>query len=231
MTGRPPLGRIISRLRGGRLLHPRGRSFCGEIELWGPFAAHLAGGPGRWPATVRLSRGTPTPEGWPDLLGLAVRIHRHADPVDLLVSSAGRLPLLRHLPTPRRDFGGPYTSILSYRLYGRRVYLAALPERPLGTSLDQVTSIATGGGAGLRLAVASVAGRWRQFGRISFGEPAPDEVDAALAFDPIGNRPDDLRTVGLIQRMRVATYAASRHTRAVADPVPPADAASETRGR
>ena len=208
----------LARWRGGRLLHPRGRSFEGQVELWGPFAARVLDGPGRWPATIRVSRGTPTPEGWPDLLGLAMRLHGAGGPVDVLVSSAGRLPLMRHLPLPRRDFAGPYTSIVSYRAGRVRIYLAALPERRLGNSLDTVVAIAGRGDAGWRLAAATATGHWRQFGRIVPGESLPAETDAALAFDPIGNHPSGLWPVGPIQQLRAVTYALSRHARGAADP-------------
>lgn len=215
----PALGRRLARWRGGRLLHPRGVSFRATVELFGPFARHvLPGAPGRYAATARISRGVPTPEGWPDVLGLALRLHGPAGPVDLLVSSAGRLPVLRHLPLPRFDLGGPYTSILSYRLGGRRVYLAALPERPLGRTLDGVVRLAARGEAAVRLAVASAVGRWLPFGRVILDAQLSAAADAALAFDPTGNHPPELRTVGLIQRLRTITYAGSRHARGADEP-------------
>lgn len=215
-TGTGPGSRLGSRLahwRGGRLLHPRGRSFTGEVELWGPFVETVLGAPGRRAVLVRLSRGTPTPEGWPDLLGLGVRISGPPGPFDLLVSSSGRLPVLRHLPLPRRDFAGPYSGILSYRLGGRRVYLAALPEHPLGRTLDTVVAVAARGEGRFLLAVASVFGRWQPFGRIIFGDPLPVAVDAALAFNPFEHHPPALRMVGLIKRIRVGVYAASQRYR------------------
>lgn len=212
------VGRTLSRWRGGRLLHPRGRSFTGQVELWGPFARQLAQGEGNWPATVRVSRGVPTPEGWPDVLGLAVRIPGDVGPVDLLVSSAGRLPILRHLPLPRRDFAGPYTSIVSYRLAGRRrLYLAALGEHPLGRTLETVVVAASRQQAVLRLAVATATGRWRPFGRVTFGELLSPATDAALAFDPVGNHPTNLLPCGVIQRLRDVAYSASRASRGAPD--------------
>ncbi|MEQ4301276.1 phosphodiesterase [Plantactinospora sp. B6F1] len=207
----------LARWRGGRLLHPRGISFTGDVELSGPLADGLAGGSGRYPGTVRLSRGTPTPEGWPDLLGLAVRLHLAGGPFDLLLSSTGRPPLLRHLPVPRRDFAGPYGSLLAYRFDGRRTYLLACADGPLGSSLDEVADLAARAGARLNLLAAGVRGPWRTFGHVVFGTRLPAETDAALAFDPAGRHGSELRPRGLLQWLRVNSYASSQRARGAAE--------------
>jgi hypothetical protein len=215
---RAGLAATLARLHGGRLLHPRGRSLSARVEAWGRLAGRILGAEGQWPATVRVSRGVPTPEGWPDVLGFAVRIHLPAGPVDVLLSSAGRLPVLRHLPLPRRDFAGPYTSVLPYRWRGRPVYLAVLSDRPLGRTLDAVAA-ATGRGEGvLRLAAATPTSRWYPFARILLGAPLSGAADAALAFDPTGNVPAPLCPVGLVQRLREVSYTFSRRGRGVPDP-------------
>jgi hypothetical protein len=219
-TGSGEIARTLAHLRGGRLLHPRGRSFTATAELWGPYAHALADGPGRYRATVRLSRGVPTPQGWPDVLGLALRLHRPAGAVDVLVSTAGEMPLLRHLPLPRRDFAGPYTSIASYRHEGRRVYLAARAGRPLGTTFGAVTERTLAGTAQLLVAVASAAGLWRPVARLTLGEPLGAGTDAALAFDPIGRHPPGLQPAGLVQRLRAAGYPVSRRARGADGPQP-----------
>lgn len=184
--------------------------------MWGPLAVRMAGGRGRYPATVRLSRGTPTPDGWPDLLGLAVRLHGTVGPFDLMLSSTGQRPLLRHLPVLRSDFAGPYGSLLAYRVDGRRVYLTARSDRPLGRRLGEVAALADQGAAGLVLLAAGVTGPWRPFGRVVLGARLSTEVDAALAFDPDGSRGSELRPTGLLQRLRRASYAASQRGRGAA---------------
>jgi hypothetical protein len=220
------LAAALARWRGGRLLHPRGRSLSARVEARGPLAQRILGTEGQWPATVRVSRGVPTPEGWPDVLGFAVRIHLPTGPVDVLVSSAGRMPVLRHIPLPRRDFAGPYTSVVPFRLRGRPVYLAVFSDRPMGRSLDAVVAATNRGDAVLRLAAATPTSGWHPFARIILGAPLPDTVDAALAFDPAGNLPENLRPVGLIQRLRTAAYAVSRHGRGTPDPPRRSGAAS-----
>ncbi|MEV4714453.1 phosphodiesterase [Micromonospora sp. NPDC049374] len=213
--------RALARLRRGRMLHPAGRSFAGEVLVWGtsgpPTGVRLLDRPGHYPAIVRLSKGTPTPDAWPDVLGLAVRIHRQAGrPFDLLVSSSAAAPVLRHLPLPRRRFTGTYSSIMSYRTGRRRLCLAALadPESPdLGHDLAGLSTAVAAGRPGLVLAVASAAGPWRPFGQVTIGDQLSARDDAALAFDPVGNIPEELRLAGPLAWLRQHTYRGSRRGR------------------
>ncbi|GIJ24331.1 hypothetical protein Vlu01_49550 [Micromonospora lutea] len=203
------------------MLHPAGRSFAGEVFVWGesgqPTGVRLLDRPGRYPAVVRLSKGTPTPGGWPDVLGLAVRIHHPTGrPFDLLVSSSCAAPGLRHLPLPRRGFTGTYSSIMSYRTGRRRLWLAALadPESPdLGHSLAGLATAVAANRPGLLLAVASAAGPWRPFGQVTLGDQLSARDDAALAFDPIGNVPEELWLAGPLAWLRRHTYRGSRRGR------------------
>ncbi|WFE46773.1 phosphodiesterase [Verrucosispora sp. WMMD1129] len=213
--------RALARLRRGRMLHPAGRSFAGEVLVWGtagpPTGVRLLDRPGHYPATVRLSKGTPTPDAWPDVLGLAVRIHHQAGrPFDLLVSSSAAAPVLRHLPLPRRRFTGTYSSVMSYRAGRRRLWLAALadPESPdLGHDLSGLSTAVAAGRPGLVLAVASAVGPWRPFGQVTIGDQLGAREDAALAFDPVGNLPEELRLTGPLAWLRQHTYRGSRRGR------------------
>ncbi|WP_433387165.1 phosphodiesterase [Micromonospora sp. KLBMP9576] len=211
----------LTRLRRARLLHPAGHSFAGEVTVWGapgpPTGVPLLDEPGRFRATLRLSKGVPTPGGWPDVLGLAVRLHRDPGrPFDLLVSSSGAAPVLRNLPLPRRRFAGTYSTIMSFRAGRRRLFLAALadPESPgLGRSLSEVAAAARTDAPRLVLAVASAVGRWRPFGQVSIGARLDAGEDAALAFDPIGNLPPGLRAAGPLAWLREHSYRGSRRAR------------------
>ncbi|MEH1167501.1 phosphodiesterase [Micromonospora sp. CPCC 205539] len=213
----------LTRLRRGRLVHPAGRSFTGEVQIWGtpgpPTGVALLDSPGRYPATVRLSKGVPTPGGWPDVLGLAVRVHTDTDtgrPFDLLVSSSGAAPGLRHLPLPRRRFSGTYSTIMCYRTRHRRLWLAALADPDavdLGRSLAAVAAATRTDAPRLVLAVASAVGPWRPFGEVSLGAQLSARDDAALAFDPLGNLPPDLRVAGVLAWLRDQTYRGSRRAR------------------
>ncbi|MEU7755391.1 phosphodiesterase [Micromonospora sp. NPDC049101] len=211
----------LGRLRRGRLLHPAGRSFAGEVVIWGtpgpPTGVDLLDAPGRYRAAVRLSKGTPTPGGWPDVLGLALRLHRDTGrPFDLLVSSSGAAPVLRHLPLPRRAFTGTYSTIVGFRVGRRRLWLAALPDPDsvgLGRSLSTVAAATRTDTPRLVLAVASAVGPWRPVGQVSIGTQLSAEEDAALAFDPVGNLPPELRAAGLLAWLREQTYRGSRRAR------------------
>ncbi|MFC4019440.1 phosphodiesterase [Micromonospora sp. GCM10011542] len=211
----------LARLRRGRLLHPAGRSFTGEVLIWGtpgpPTGVHLLDGPGRYRATVRLSKGTPTPGGWPDVLGLALRMHTEVGrPFDLLVSSSGAAPLLRNVPLPRRRFTGTYSTIMSYRVGRRRLWLAALPDPDsvdLGRGLAELAAATRAEAPRMVIAVASAVGPWRPVGQVSIGDQLSAREDAALAFDPVGNLPAELRAAGPLTWLRDQTYRGSRRAR------------------
>ncbi|TDB70734.1 phosphodiesterase [Micromonospora sp. KC723] len=220
---------VLAGWRGARLLHPAGRTFAAEVTIWGtpdrPSGVRLLDLPGRYRATARLSKGVPTPGSWPDVLGLAVRLHRpRGRPFDLLISSSNAAPVLRHLPLPRRRFAGTYSTIMSYRVGRRRIWLAALadPESvDLGRSLDDVVAATREAVPRLVLAVASAAGPWRPFGQVALGGPVDPRADAALAFDPVGNLPPGLRAAGPLAWLREQTYAGSRRARGASTAWPP----------
>ncbi|SCE83728.1 hypothetical protein GA0074695_1500 [Micromonospora viridifaciens] len=211
----------LARRRRARLLHPAGRTFTAEATFWGtpgpPTGVPLLDQPGRWPATVRLSKGVPTPGSWPAVLGLAVRLHRDPEPpVDLLVSSSAAAPVLRNLPVPRRRFTGTYSSIMSFRAGRRRLFLAALADpdsAELGRSLAEVSAAVDADAPRLVLAVASAVGPWRPVGQVRLEAQRGAREDAALAFDPVGNAPPGLRMQGLLTWLRDATYRGSRRAR------------------
>ncbi|MER7890754.1 phosphodiesterase [Micromonospora sp. NPDC094482] len=212
---------VLTRLRRARLFHPAGRSFAGEVTIWGtggpPTGVALLDDPGRYPATIRLSKGVSTPGSWPDVLGLAVRLHSDdGRPYDLLVSSSGAPPVLRAMPLPRRRFAGTYSTIMPLHAGRRRLWLAALADpdsADLGRSLTAVAAATRTDEPRLVLAVASAVGPWRPFGQVSIGTQLSARQDATLAFDPIGNLPAGLRAAGPLTWLRVQTYRGSRRAR------------------
>ncbi|BBH68641.1 hypothetical protein ACTI_53260 [Actinoplanes sp. OR16] len=203
----------VTRSRHRRFLHPAGRSFTGELEIWGAPArtgSVLLDNPSHWPVTIRLSKGIGTRGSRPDVLGVAIRLHGHG--TDLLLSTAGTGPMTRHLPAPRRSFASHYGSITAYRTGDdRKIYLSAGPSRtgtPLGRSLGTVTAAALTGNAQLVLCADE-----QPFGRVTFGELIPGTADAALAFDPIRNATPDLRPTGAIHGTRALAYRVSQRWR------------------
>jgi len=219
LAGAAAAARLGARLRGRRrVLHPVGRTFLGYLDVPGGLhtGVPLLDQPGRYRATARLSKGAPTPRGWPDVLGLAVRVHDVAGrPVDLLMSSSTRLPVLRQVFLPRRRIAGPYTSLAGYRTPQGRRYLGAWSPSgaSLGTRLDEVAHAMWLGDATYVLAVASRGGRWQRWGELRLEEALPPAADAALAFDPAGNDLPELRATGLLQQLRRATYRGSQRGR------------------
>ncbi|MGK5677949.1 hypothetical protein [Actinoplanes sp. URMC 104] len=210
------LGAFALRSRRKRSLHPLGRSFTGELEVWGIGEdAELLSTPRKYRATVRLSKGAGTPGGRADVRGLAVRVDGER-PFDLLLSTCGEGRFTRHLPSPRRTFDTYYGSITPFRTgTGHKVYMAARADRdaPLGRDLDSVT-----GGR-----ITLYAGD-RAFGRVSLGEPLSERTDAELAFDPIRNTAPDLHPTGTIHGTRAFAYRLSQRWRGArpADPAPEA---------
>ena len=219
------LGVRLVRSRHRRSLHPDGRSFVGEIEVWGaeePIGSDLIDRPGRHHVTVRLSKGVGTRPGRPDVLGLAIRVHRPGRAVDLLLSTAGTGRLSRHLPMPRRRFDTWYGSITSYRTGDRRkVYLAAGPD-PGGVRLGRTLESAAAAAhhdRGRMLLYARRDGITGPFGRIVFGTRLPPATDAALAFDAIRNSTADLHPTGTVHSTRALAYRLSQRWRG-ASPAP-----------
>lgn len=138
--------------------------------------------------------------------------------LDLLVSTAaGRMPILRHLPLPRRHIAAIYTTIAGYGTAKGRRYLAALPDltsRDLGTDLDELPD-PRDERVSLLLAITSPWGIFRPFARVTLGEPVPEDIDARLGFDPVRNSVPGLRADGFVQRLRAVTYQGSREGRLV----------------
>lgn len=197
----------LAHAREARAFHPRGRTCHATVETYGgDYGVDLLDRAAEYPALARLSRGAGLPPGWPDVLGVAVRVRDAGGPgadLDLLASTVvGTAPVARHVPWPRRRAVSPYTSVAGYRTRRGRRYLAVLPD-------PGVPPLA-GVPGGFRLAVASAWGAWRVFGRVRLTGLAPDELDAALAFDPVLRTVPGLAPEGWLWRLRAAAYEGSR---------------------
>jgi hypothetical protein len=182
-------------------MHPRGRSFTGTLER--PHVSGTATGTSRHRVTVRLSKATATPRGWPDVFGLAIRLSDRRSgrrrPIDLLLTSSNPRPLLRHLFLPSRNAAAFYTSLAAYRTRrNRRVFL--------GARVDP-------GGRTATLAVATRFGRWQPIALLRLGRRLTDRTDRRLAFNPVRNASPDLRPTGWIHRLRDPVYRGSQHGR------------------
>lgn len=212
------LGKVVTRsfetagrLRHARVFHPKGRMFGATLRLDGD---ELFGEPGPREVVVRISKGTSTPGALPDVLGIAVRVPTSTDPVDLLFASSGGLPVLRHALMPRRSFtGGPYTTLVPYRVEGRARVLGLMPPR--GRSIPALLSVLDDAVAAAPITFvfcsAAPAGPWARHGVLEIHSPMKD--DPPSAFDPQLHRLPELRPIGPLQTLRRLAYQGSRRGR------------------
>ena len=208
-----PLG-ALARLRRGKPMHPRGAVLDAVLERrgsrpeWGvPWLDEL----GSEPVIVRFSRGAGLPSAVPDLLGLAVRLPE--GPIDLLLSTTGRGPLLRWVPLPRRDAAAVYTSIMGYRSDAGTLRFAALPEDDaLPSDPEDVAAAVRERSRLFTLAAARGPGRWRPFGRLVLTRPR-EPLDPDVRFDAVQHPPPGLAADGPMARFRAPAYARARAER------------------
>ena len=205
----------LARRRGGKPMHPRGAVFHAVLERhggpdWGvPWLAATATDP----AVARLSRGAGLPAPLPDLLGLAVRLPAGDEPIDLLLTTAGRGALTRLLPVLRWDTAAFYSSIMAYRSDAGGVRFAAVaeaddvPSEPEPLARDVARS-------SLRFAVLAARGLgpWKRFARLTITGPLPD-LDPDVRIDAVQHPPPGLVPDGPMARFRSPAYARARAAR------------------
>ncbi len=159
----------------------------------------LLGGESRHRVTVRLSKATATPRGWPDVFGIAIRLGGRRSPADLLLTSSNPRPLLRHLFLPYRGPAAFYSSLAAYRTRrNRRVYL--------GARIDSDVRGAT-------IGVATRFGPWVPVARVLFGRRLSERVNRRLAFNPVRNSLPGLRPASWVHQIRDPAYRGSQHGR------------------
>jgi hypothetical protein len=208
----------LARRRRGKPMHPRGAVFSAALErhgssdtAWGvPWLDATA----TEAAVVRLSRGAGLPAPLPDLLGLAIRLPSAGGaPVDLLLTTTGRGPLGRLLPTPRRDTAAIYSSIMGYRSDAGTLRIAALPQDDAVPSEPApLATVVARDGLSFTLAVARGRGPWVPFGRLVLGAPA-EPLDPDVQFDAVLNPPPGLVPDGPMARFRAPAYGRARRAR------------------
>jgi hypothetical protein len=203
----------LARLRRGKPMHPEGAVFTGVLERRGaepPCGVRWLDEPGRDDVVVRLSRGVGLPDRLPDILGLAVRIPRDGQPIDLLLSSTGQGVLGRFLPVPRRDAAATYTSIMGYRSDAGTIRLAGLPEPAhLPSAPERQAERVAGRPTAFTMAAAVGRGRWRPFARLLLTAPVHPR-DPDLRFDAVLHPPPGLVADGPMARFRRPAYASAR---------------------
>ncbi|MFG1945913.1 hypothetical protein [Nonomuraea sp. NPDC048826] len=198
-----------ARLRGGRVLHPRGRLLAGTLEVTG---AGKLGVPvlderGRYEVIARLSKGGSLPGRLPDVLGLAMRL---PGPLDLLLSTCGRAPWLLW---PRAGFAaGPYSSVVPYASETGPVWLVAVPEGENVPADPALLPAALGRGQLLfHLLAARKGGPSLPLATLRLRATLAEGAD--LSFDPVRHAHPSLRIEGVLARLRRDAYRGSREGR------------------
>jgi hypothetical protein len=182
----------VSALRRARSLHPKGDTFAATIRLRG--APEHEG-------LVRYSRSVGLPDRWPDVLGLALRIHAPGGDQDLLMASSASPPFGRHLLVPGRRFAGrTLSSLAPFAVDGRASIISAVP---VGEPAP---------GARVLLRAADPTGEWRDLGEVDVGARLPESEDAALRFS-VENTGAGIRPLGAINRLRPPAYRLSQTAR------------------
>lgn len=207
------LSGVVAQVRHAKPLHPVGVVVAGRLRRHGATSgAAWVDGVGDDDVLVRLSRGGGLPPGVPDVHGLALRVPDGDDVADVLLSTTGSAPVLRHVLTLHVDVAaGTYTSLLPYRgprgplLLGARV----VGERRLGSDPAAIARELGREPLHLPLAWASLTGPWRVFARLELRGPAEDRLDPAVHFDPLAP-PAGLDAYPWTAQLRAAAYRRAR---------------------
>jgi hypothetical protein len=196
----------LSRLRGSRIVHPKGIGFEAKIEplTSAPAGVELFDRGRSLPAVVRLSRSIGLPSAIPDPCGIAIRVpdaYGGGLHQDLLLVSSGSAPITRHVLVPRKRFeGGFYSSLLPYRFAGETVLVGA--------------SACSGGASGLwfQLKLASPGGMWRTVARMDLGARLAAEETEQLCFNP-WHTGGGIEPAGFLNALRSPAYRGSQAAR------------------
>jgi hypothetical protein len=215
----------LTRVRGARIFHPEGVGYSGVLRVErrqvGYTGVPLLQRPGEHPVLFRFSRGAGLPEPLPDVLGLALRlpdVHGRGRHQDFLLVTSADAPVLHHLLLPgvRGFFGQSFSSILLYRIGGRRRLVGAEPAaRPVPGphgALPELIRTADRRELRFRLALAPPAGRWSAVGDLEVEERLPDAQTERLAFTP-WNTGGGIRPTGPFMGLRRGAYRGSQHGR------------------
>ncbi|MDQ1624129.1 MAG: hypothetical protein QOH19_2547 [Actinomycetota bacterium] len=208
--------KALKTLRPDRPIHPSGVALTGTIEkrlgntgsgiLW-------VDSPGSHQVKARLSRSVGAPSGWPDIIGLALRITSEAGPADVLLASTpmswpGRLLLTPH----RHASNSKLTSLMPYKGAKGPVLLAARTDQPgpcLPATPDAFRQALNTGTWTLGLYHARPAGPWIRFGSLALTLD-PDKADTPTRFDPLTHTLPGAETYKWASRLREPSYATAR---------------------
>ncbi|MDF9750437.1 hypothetical protein [Arthrobacter sp. ES3-54] len=203
-------------VRPDRPIHPAGVALTGVIERRpGSTRSGISwiDSPGSDPVSARFSRSLGLPPGWPDILGLALRIPTETGPADVLLASTavsrpGRLILTAH----RYASNGKLTSLMPYKGSKGPVLLAAVPQatgQGLPATPDAFRQALATATWTLGLYHARLTGPWNRFGTLVLTLD-PGNADVRTRFDPLSNPLPGAGTYEWTRRLRRPSYQAAR---------------------
>lgn len=178
-------------------LHPRGEYARATLTRFGGGDSGVAwlDRPGVDDVVVRMSRAVGLPRGWPDVRGIALRLHLGYGDADLLFATTGWGRLTRFFLTAARAVDQrAYTTLLPYRTPHGPVVLGLQPE----------------GDGMFRLERAYGTGPWTAFGRLAIDGPY---AGPALAFDPVLAPVPGLPPYAWVAALREPSYRAAQQGR------------------
>lgn len=199
---------VTARLRRDKPLHPVGHVATGRLTILRPqpdLGVPALAGPGTVACVARWSRAMGLPPGWPDLEGLALRLHgagADGGDGDLLFASTGTRAWSRFLLTlrPPGTFG-PVTTLLPVRAGDRAVTFRLAPAGDPSPSDDGMPP------AAYDLAVARGTGAWLTVGRVDLQWSLDDTTER---FDPITHELAGIEQFPVVTGLREPAYVAAR---------------------
>ncbi|MHA7282139.1 hypothetical protein [Arthrobacter sp. TMS2-4] len=213
--------RAIKQIRRHRPIHARGLRLDGTVVI---HEHGLRSGiawidrPGRSPATARVSRSVGTPDGLPDIMGLAVRVHHPGNGSapstfsDILFSSTGWSFPGRFVLVPRLSVSrAPFSTMMPYRGEDGPVLLGARTLSPtdLPASLGALERALGPSAWQLGLFFATPVGSWQHFGTLTLALD-PDAEEEDLRFDAVLHPLAGAATYEWSRRVREPSYALAR---------------------
>jgi hypothetical protein len=205
---------VVKTYRPRRPIHPQGVLLTGTLERTGggaPAGLDFLDAIGATPVTARLSRSLGVPLSWPDIIGLAVRLHTDDGDGDLLLASTGwRVPDRFALTWHRTAGPARLTSLMPYRGRKGPVLLGAKTTGPDPGAPGRFPPDASWE---LDLFWASPLGPWRRFGSLRLAPELSAEGgvhDTALRFDPLLNVLPGAGTYEWTRRLREHSYRLAR---------------------
>ena len=210
--------RRLAQLRHARGFHPAGRVGRGLLLVSeADSALGTVLGAADHAVTVRLSRGVGLPGRLPDFLGLAVRVERGEEPIDLLftTTAGGRWGRRLILPSARWT-ARTFSTVMPYAAKDPRtdknmhtlIALQPTEDSVPDASLDTLRTVDAD--HPLTFDVQESHGGWHSVARLIVQEVGEDQ---SLPFDPMLHAHPDLHPVRFLSGVREAAYRGSRRGR------------------